>query len=183
MDILNEIKWRPTIGDPTFMGWFTVAAYFVAAFMAGRVWRITTGRIWLFTCLAMAGFGINKQLDLQSLFTDLGRVAAYRNGWYEERRLVQKWFVFTTIGLSVSLTAWSLWRFRNFWSRHTILLAGFQFLATFIVVRAISFHHVDQFLNSRLLGAKMNWLLELGGIALIALAAVREIRAKKDSSP
>ena len=38
MNFLKEIRWEPTIGDPTFMGWFTVAAYAVAALLAARVW-------------------------------------------------------------------------------------------------------------------------------------------------
>ena len=38
MQILDEFRWKPEIGDPTFMGWFTVVAYAVAALLAVRVW-------------------------------------------------------------------------------------------------------------------------------------------------
>ena len=38
----------------------------------------------------------------------------------------------------------------------------------------ISFHHFDVFLKSAHLGVRMNWVLELGGIFMIALAALRE---------
>ena len=54
-----------------------------------------------------------------------------------------------------------------------------MFLLTFIVVRAISFHHFDLFLKARVGGLKMNWVLELGGIALVALAALRERRTTR----
>ena len=36
---------------------------------------------------------MNKQLDLQTAFTELGRVLAQTEGWYEQRRTVQFWFI------------------------------------------------------------------------------------------
>jgi hypothetical protein len=55
-----------------------------------------------------------------------------------------------------------------------LLGTGLAFLLTFVVVRAISFHHVDQFLGWQLAGVTMNRLLELTGIALVLAAALRE---------
>jgi len=55
-----------------------------------------------------------------------------------------------------------------------LLFCGLVFLLTFIVVRAISFHHVDMFLRSRIAGVKLNWFLELTGIFLVLLAALWE---------
>lgn len=80
MNLLHEIQWRPTIGDPTFMGWFTVAMYAVAMVLAARVWWIKKKRAWLFVAIVMAGLCVNKQFDLQSLFTDIGRVIAWHQG-------------------------------------------------------------------------------------------------------
>jgi len=71
------------------------------------------------------------------------------------------------------------WRFRSFWLRYPLLAGGLVLLLTFIVVRAISFHHVDLFLRFRVGGVKMNWFLELSGIAMIALAAMRDTPARK----
>jgi hypothetical protein len=51
-------------------------------------------------------------------------------------------------------------------------------LLTFIVVRAISFHHVDVFLKSGIAGLRMNWLLELGGISLVGGAAFLDASSK-----
>jgi hypothetical protein len=31
MEILREFRWELEIGDPTFLGWLTAAAYFLAA--------------------------------------------------------------------------------------------------------------------------------------------------------
>ena len=41
----------------------------------------------------------------------------------------------------------------------------------FVVIRAASFHHVDAFLASRLGGLRWNWILELGGILIVAVGA------------
>lgn len=173
MNFLNETRWRPTIGDPSFMGWFTVFAYATGAILAARAWLKSDDRIWLAVALGMAALCVNKQLDLQSLFTDIGRLASYHEGWYERRREFQKWFVVGAIAGAGVFSGLFIWRFHAFCVRHKLLTAGVLFLVTFIVVRAISFHHVDSFLKVNLLGVKMNWALELGGIFLVTAAAVR----------
>ncbi|MES2660872.1 MAG: isopropylmalate isomerase [Verrucomicrobiota bacterium] len=174
MNFLKELRWEPTIGDPSFMGWFTVAAYAVAALLAGRVWLLSREKIWLFVAIGMVVLCVNKQLDLQSLVTAVGRVIAWHGGWFEDRRSYQKWIVLGILAVSAVLGAAFIWRFHPFWLRHKLLSAGVVFLLTFIVVRAVSFHHFDVFLNSDVSGVRMNWVLELSGIFLVALAAVRE---------
>ncbi len=178
MDLLLRIKWRPEIGDPSLMGWFTVAAYLFAALLAWRAAKTARAtrrnRIWLGVAVLMAALCINKQFDLQSLFTDLGREVANAGGWYGKRRSVQKWFVLGVVAGSGVFGCWFAWRFREFLTHHKLLSVGLLFLLTFIVVRAISFHHFDVFLKDDIAGVKMNWLLELSGIALIAGAAIRE---------
>ena len=179
MNFLNELHWRPTIGDPSVMGWITVGAYAVVAILAGAVWYQRKDRIWLAVALGMALLGLNKQLDLQSLFTDIGRVISYHGGWYEQRRNYQIWFVLGVVGFGGLVTGWFIWRHHAFWIHHKLLTAGVLFLMTFILVRAISFHHFDSFLKIKLVGVKMNWVLELGGILLVGLAAVRESACKQ----
>lgn len=66
-------EWRPGIGDPTFMGWFTVFSYFMCAAVALSVCTLNRAqdrrfaRFWLVIGVVMVLLGINKQLDLQSL--------------------------------------------------------------------------------------------------------------------
>lgn len=180
MDLLLRIKWRPEIGDPSFMGWFTVIAYAVAAGLAWRVWSVKRERIWLGTAVLMALLCVNKQFDLQSLFTDIGREVARHGGWYEDRRKVQKGFVLAVLAGAGLFACWFVWCFRDFLVRNKLLAAGLFLLMTFIVVRAISFHHVDVFLKARIAGVKMNWLLELGGIALVGVASFRSAAMRKD---
>jgi hypothetical protein len=185
MDFIHQLWWRPKIGDPTFMGWLTVVAYGLAAFTAwlaarraGRAPGLAAGSrsMWLLVAMLMAALCINKQLDLQSLFTAIGRVISKNQGWYEERREFQKWFVLGALGVSFLLTVLFIIRFRGFWKSHFLLASGLVFLLTFIVVRAISFHHVDMLLKHEVSGVRMNWFLELTGIGLIWLAAIWDWR-------
>lgn len=185
MDFLHQFRWRPEIGDPSLMGWLTVAAYAGAAFTAWLAARragrapgtIGGSRLtWSLVTALMALLCLNKQLDLQSLFTDIGRVLSYHQGWYHERREVQKWFVLGVLGTSFLSTGVMLICFRHFWKKHFLLSTGLVLLLTFIVIRAVSFHHFDVLLKSQIMGVRMNWVLELTGIGLIWLAAYLDYR-------
>jgi hypothetical protein len=153
------------------MGWFTVVVYALVAALAWRAWSARRERLWLGTAVLMALLCVNKQFDLQSLFTDIGREIARHGGWYEDRRRVQKGFVLAVLAGAGVFGCCFVWRFREFLASHKLLAAGLFLLLTFIVVRAISFHHVDVFLKSEMAGLKMNWVLELGGISLVGAAA------------
>lgn len=192
--ILSNIRWHLGIGDPSFMGWFTVFAYACAVVMAlvanqsdpsgedVRQRRIRK-RLWLAVAFVMTCLCFNKQLDLQTLFTDIGREVAKEGGWYEGRRSVQKAFILLVLVGAATFGGWIMWRFQQFWRGQKLLLAGLLFLLTFVVVRAISFHHVDVFLGRRVFGFKMNWALELTGIGLIIFAALLEWRGRSPRRP
>src|SRR4030067_1829072 len=105
------MKRKPGIGDPTFMGWFTVAAYMVtallSAFVALHSYRLfcvadfqKQRLLWILAILFLL-LGINKQLDLQTLFTDMGRAISIRQGWYAERRIFQFWIILVLTFTSV----------------------------------------------------------------------------------
>jgi hypothetical protein len=176
-------QWRPEIGDPSFMGWFTVFSYFacaLATFCASRAARDTERRAFLFwsaICLLMILLGINKQLDLQSLFTEVGRQIARYQGWMDNRRVVQFWFII--LFAAAALTSFVAFAFfmRDLFRRFRLAFLGLFFLITFIVIRAAGFHHVDEILQSKLMNVKMNWLLELSGIYAIVAAALIDRRA------
>jgi hypothetical protein len=177
MDLLLKIRWRPVIGDPSPMGWFTVFAYALAAVLAWRAWlqHRERHRVWFGVAVLMALLCLNKQFDLQSLFTDLGREFARLFGQYEHRRGFQKFFIIAVLAVVAIFGPLFAWKYRAFLAGHKLLTGGLVFLLTFLVVRAISFHHMDVFLKeSRAGGMKMNWILELTGIALVALAALRK---------
>ncbi|HET6582851.1 MAG TPA: hypothetical protein VFG69_05375 [Nannocystaceae bacterium] len=208
---MNEIEWSPTIGDPTLMGWVTVVAYFVTAWLCLRAFRLEKrgpprpllptiaalarvmkkhwprppaparrAALWLLLFAIMFALGVNKQLDLQTLFTEIGRSMSRSGGWYEERRSVQGLFVAAMAGFGAIGLAILWWLTRGQLRDFRLTLAGLAFIVCFVVIRAASFHKIDEIIGMELFGVvRMNWVLELAGIGLMAAGVIRRIRAAK----
>ena len=179
---MKIFDWEPGIGDPTFLGWFTVVAYVSAAFLcwlaamrAQAVDRRAYG-FWLIFTGFMLMLGINKQLDVQSLFTAMLKQFAKSTGWYEDRRIFQFIFIFVIgfFGIAFAILAW-IWTNRTL-PQHRLSLVGGIFLLCFIVIRAASFHHFDEILGRPVAFLRINHILELGGIACVALGALKSRR-------
>jgi hypothetical protein len=166
--------WRPAIGDPTIYGWLTVLAYAAAALLCWSVHNRTTGtegRAWEALALLLAALAINKEMDLQTLLTDVGRATAKAEGWYPERRIFQAAFIAALIvaGLVTVLTL-----FRTYRSATLALkgaLGGTAVLFVFVLVRASSFEKIDILINNSLNGVRANHALEIGGIVMVASCA------------
>ena len=180
MGALSFISWRPGIGDPTPVGWLTVAAYFLAAWLclaAARATRIDRqhpsqpATFWIAIAAALILLGINKQLDLQTLLTQIGREVARCQGWYDQRRTVQAAFIAAVTAACIAALATLALLARRSLQRLWLALVGIVFLVCFIAIRAASFHHVDRLLGLRLGGLKINWILELGGIGCVIICA------------
>src|SRR2546423_755384 len=165
------------------MGWVTVVAYFLATFLcwqaalaSRRSHRRSDTVFWvLFTCFLFL-LGVNKQLDLQTWFTLFGKHLAEEEGWYGKRRAVQAAFILgmAVVGMTALIVLWGLSRKKV---RHYALgVFGGVFLGCFIVVRAASFHYVDQMLGLTFNSVTVNCMLELGGIFCVAIAALRSWR-------
>lgn len=172
------------------MGWVTVAAYFVAAVLALLVairvkhleWEDNELRnriFWLFLMLLMVSLGLNKQLDLQTFFTAVGKCAAKLGGWYEDRRQYQEMFILSIGGLFVLVGAFLLWYFRGEMSHNWWAIIGVVFLMSFVFIRASSFHHFDVLINYEFSGIRMNWVLELSGILLICIQSLLNLQIEK----
>jgi hypothetical protein len=131
--------------------------------------------LWAGLSLMLLLLGINKQLDLQSLLTELGRIAARDQGWYEGRRTVQVVFIL----LLVVAGAWllrALWQFsRAHLPDLRLALLGALGLVCFVAIRAASFHHVDLLIGTEIAGIDLNAWLENGAIGCIAFGAARQI--------
>ena len=161
------------------MGWVTVAAYAAAAALAGIVaarGRTRAGAFWSVLAVLLALFAVNKQLDLQSALTAIGRCLAKAQGWYENRRVVQAAFIAVLALAGLGFLAVMLRALRGRLAENGLAAAGTAFLVTFVLVRAVGFHHVDAMLRMPVAGLRMNWILELGGIALIAANAAALLR-------
>lgn len=183
--IAPDQRWTPSIGDPSVMGWVTVGCYFLIALCCLLVRKIEPleednssleqhnyRKFWLVLALCLMFLGINKQLDLQSLFTQIGRDFALSSGWYEHRKTVQKIFLLT-IGVSaLACSAWLIYKFRSACGTIKVALLGFILLLAFVVMRAASFHNFDYLIRYQIAGIKFNWLMEIGTLLIIAVAAL-----------
>ena len=169
--------WSPGIGDPTFIGWFTVFAYALAAWSCYRLrnrfsaradairrkerrfWGVIAG-VLLFLC-------INKQLDLQTAMTELFRGLAKSEGWYDIRYKFQVAFIAVMV-LGLPILIWLLlYMARRLPASSRLAGSGLIFIGVYVLVRASSFHHMDRLINARVLQFRLNWLFELGGISVV----------------
>lgn len=204
---MTEIQWVPGIGDPTFMGWLTVVAYFAASWLGLRAFMVEKAGpprpyrqaigallrvvkrhwpsppaparragLWLLLAGLLGFLGVNKQLDLQTLLTEIGRVTAIESGWYENRRAVQVGFIGAVLVGAAMAVAALWWLVRGQLRDFRLALGGMVLLLGFVIVRATSFHDMDAWIHTSVAGLQLNWVLELGGITLVAVAAGRRLR-------
>jgi hypothetical protein len=100
--------------------------------------------------ILFCALGINKQLDLQTALTELGRVVASRQGWYDARQIVQVRFI-----IGVAMTCTTITVVLLFWARKSPASTWLALIGTAIVlIRAATFHHIDRFIGERILGFK-----------------------------
>lgn len=172
--------WQPGIGDPNATGWLTVLAYLLCMVLALRVSRRLAGQrgrgFWLLIAVLTGFLALNKQLDLQSAMTALGRCLAQAQGWYENRRLVQVGVIGALLVLMLLALLAGLRGMRGQLRQNGLALAGLAVLCAYVAVRAVGFHHMDALIGQRHLGVSANYLFENAGLALIALNAAAILR-------
>ena len=181
-------------GDPSPIAWVITLAYFVVAglcFYAGRKEKERSlGRarlthapaFWFTLCGLLVALGFNKQLDVQSDVTEAGRGLFRMLGLYDYRRLFQAVFVLLFAAGAIAAVAAAIWFMRDLWRRYRLAFIGIIYLCAFVIIRAASFHHVDQLLyHLPLFGWLINTTLELGGNVIIGYAAWQAAQEKPSS--
>ena len=181
-------NWYQRMGDPTVAGWTITIAYFLVTLLCWRAGlkektinasiQQTEGHVlWFGLSILLLVLGINKQLDLQTLLTALGRDIAQANGLYESRREIQLVFVILFALFCFSSLVVLSWWVRDCWRHYLIPLLGFALLVSFVVIRAASFQHVDYLISKwRIIGPfRMKYIVELGGILIVGLGAVQSL--------
>ena len=187
MGLIAEVvgnRWQPGIGDPTLLGWLTVVAYALTCGLCVLAFRAAEARarsaggeelLWASLSVMMLALGINKQLDLQTWVTQVGRDFVTGWGLYAWHQVYQAMFILVVAvgGLAAVGVLWRLAIDRR-WPLTP--LAGATFLAVYVVIRAASFHHIDQILNLDIPGARLSSVIEVAGIAIIAVSAAQALR-------
>ena len=161
--------------DQSTFAWIIVVCYFAGAGASFWAWTGAESRerrFWLATAILLVLLGLNKELDLQNALTQNARALVQNLGWYEQRRLMQGGFllVLGTAGLIFVI-------FLASWLRRSSLPAktavtGIILLFAFVIMRAASFHHIDQWVTIDVAGLRSGWWLEPAGIAVIGVSAL-----------
>jgi hypothetical protein len=171
---LVDGRWQPRIGDPSVLGWLTVAAYGLAAVacaLAGRRDRAAGGG-WRFLSLVLALLAVNKAFDLQSWFTDVGRRMA-RGGWTNLHGPGQALLAVVVVVLGAAAAAWMGRRLARRGAGTAFRVAALAVVCqvAFVAVRAVSLHAVDQVLHWGVGPLRVNHVVELAGLLVVTAAA------------
>lgn len=171
-------------GHLTALGWITFALYMVAAVLSFRGAIIARahnsaaiGRIWNWLGAILAVLGLNKQLDLQTLLIEFGRLVARREHLYEYRielhALFFLGFIVGIIAVLVLLIVRLPVQIRCFGRQLPLAAIGCILVCVYIVIRAASIDHVDQMMRLDFERIPFLWLLEASGLTLIIVQALR----------
>ena len=186
---MYKSSWHLTLGDPTFIGWLNTILYFISIILTLLVIRkikkssqnnsLKQRLFWIMVFIIVFDLGINKQLDLQTLFLQIGRKIAVAQGWYGERREFQGIFVFI-IAIIIFLFIIYLFNYiKNHWKECGITFIGVLMLMLFVVVRTASINHVVTKVLS-LSDTFYKWIFELGGNVLIIVGSIKNIAELKE---
>lgn len=173
-------NWKPAIDDPHIMGWITVLCYAISALLAFKTYRNalaasqTKIEVTFFLCLALtlALLTVNKQLDLQTLLTAAARCESQISGWYANRRSKQAFFILMLILLGLACIMLSTYILRQHIRKLVLVIIGIGFLLTYILIRAVSFHHIDILIGTTIATWRINWIVELNGIFLVVFGTL-----------
>ena len=178
--------WQASIATADAADWITVAAYLIAALASvqasKQAWLRREPRdhiFWRVTAGLLIFFAVNELLDLQTLFTAIGRQHAIQHGWYGEHRQVQYQFIIGLSAAAVIIGTVALWLIRHTHVAVRVALFGLGLIGLFVVFRAASFYHFDDFLGRG--NSAFNWgsIQEMLGIFIVATSATMYIYANR----
>lgn len=128
--------------------------------------------IWASIGIAFVALGINKQLDLQSALTQIGRIVVARADLMAYKAWIQLAFIGVVVAIC-GLTIFALTKMlRGAHSATWVASFGATLVLGFVTIRAASFHHIDEFIGSTVLMLRWNWILEIGGIAMVVIGSI-----------
>lgn len=172
---MNTVPYHWASHDAGTLPWVAVAGYLIGALLCG--WQTTRSKagaeraFWILATIAMLALGLNKQLDLQTQLTAIGRRWAREGGWYGQRREIQAVAIVTGGLVGAAALAGLFWLVRGLRLGVWVALLGLALLGGFVMVRAASFHHIDVFMRTPVAGLKLHTVLELAGILVVIIGA------------
>jgi hypothetical protein len=138
---------------------------------------------WLLIGLFVLALGVNRLLDLQGMATEAIRQWAKDHHWYNQRQGYQ---VAIMLGAVAAIDCGFL--AAAFCVRRSLLLLGLPLvgaaaLANRLVLLAISLHNADRVMNARLAGLSVSSMIEVFGLACVAVGTALALWAFALSRP
>ena len=171
------------MGDPAAVDWVITLGYLVTAVLcflqARRSSRdirerpiagqnvLRSAKLWYFFSAITFALGLNKQLDLQTLFVELARSALLFEGWYELRRTLQRVFFAILAAATAGTGLVMMWRYFAFVRQQRLIVAALALVLLYAVLRAAEFNHI---VDSNFADADEHGFLgplEFAGVALM----------------
>lgn len=131
--------------------------------------------LWIFIAGILLLLGINKQLNFQTLLIIIGRSLANKQGWIENRRMVQEMFAIAfAFGIFVLCTI-MIFRIRHILLKSWVEISGVGILFAFTLIRAGSIDHIHKIEKVESMLTHIHGL-EFVGILIIFLALHRNFK-------
>jgi hypothetical protein len=164
---------------PTLLVAAHAALALVCAYVA-RTRDAHDARLWRLAALALAALAVDRHFGLLDAVTAAARNAFVAAGWYDDRRLLQRWGVLAVGLAGAAVFAFVLRRLRPWSLAAAAALAGVLFLVCLDLARASSQHRVDAFLMARAaFGLRWQAVLEWLGLAAVAAGAATAVAARR----
>jgi hypothetical protein len=190
MVIMNaDLGWYYRMGVSSMLDWLTVVAYLVAACLAYFAHRNyqdaanrhisfdshvaenhrRVARLWIVGATALLLLGFSRQTPYLARLLDALRILAIQQAWYEERHRYQALFIGVIVALGLLGITLTLYWLRPVIRPVMVAVLALNFIVAFFIIRATSFHPIDQFWGV----GNLHWnrIFELGGIGAVALTA------------
>lgn len=180
-------RWLSRSGDTTFWSWMITALYVLVIILAFRyLKKIRSDRdyhmLWLAISIFLLAMGINKQLDIQTLFLMSGRYTFFKLGLWRYGRTAIKILALLIFGGTAFAILWVFIRTRPVLHRAKSAVAGVLILIFFALIRAGSMLGIRDILIIQYIIWHIH-ALELLGLLLILLSLAMNFRSIKKGSP
>jgi hypothetical protein len=157
--------------------WITTALYLWGAYSCRATAIGLDGgshepRAWTAIAILLTLLGVSELLHLQPTLTNLGRAAAFQEGWYWHRHGIQAAVTKIGVAMTVILSLGILFSARLTSVECAIALACAVMLLGYILVRVVSLHQVDTLLLKTTFGLRWGRIPEFAGCAIILLSSL-----------
>jgi uncharacterized membrane protein YhaH (DUF805 family) len=177
--------WAPGFGDRDFYGYAMTVVHLVAAGLAVTVAirgpfnsaaRRSERWLWAIGATVLVALAINKQLDMQSMIVNAARCVARSEGWYDTRRMFQEEVIFGLVIAAAILVPALIFALRRAISGNLAFVVSLSALVVFVLLRAISFHHLDIVLGHELLSFRLHRVIEVLSLGAVIMTTAARLR-------